>query len=125
MYFQKITNLLENTPSQPTIFRTENLIGITNDACGTYIINSQIKFEILIFRQSLCDNSDAYIQISGTVTVAPQARDNSSNVNKEVVFKNYAPFTDCISEKNNTQLDNAKDIDVVMPLYNLIRHSLK
>ena len=121
MYFQKIINLLENTPSQPTIFRTENLIAITNDACGTYITNSQIKFETLMFRLSLCDNSDA----CGTVTVAPQARDNSSNVNKEVVFKNYAPFTDCISEKNNTQLDNAKDIYVVMPLYNLIRHSLK
>ena len=43
--------------------------------------------------------------------------------NKQVTFKIVAPFTDCINEINNTQVDNAKDIDVVMPMYNLIEYS--
>ena len=46
-----------------------------------------------------------------------------NNTNKKVIFKNCAPFTNCISEINNTQIDNAKDIDIVMPMYNLIEYS--
>ena len=42
---------------------------------------------------------------------------------KGVAFKNCAPFTNCISEINNTQVDNTKDIDIVMPMYNLIEYS--
>ena len=44
-------------------------------------------------------------------------------LNREVVFKNYAPFTDCISEIKNVHIDKAKDIDVVTPMYNLIKYS--
>ena len=47
---------------------------------------------------------------------------NPNNNHKELVFKNCAPFTDCISEINNTQIDNAKDIDLVMLMYNLIEY---
>ena len=47
----------------------------------------------------------------------------ANNTNKKVIFKNCAPFTNCISEINNTQIDNAKDIDIVMPMYNLIEYS--
>ena len=46
-----------------------------------------------------------------------------NNTNKKVIFKNYAPFTDCITEKNNTQVGNAQKIDIVMPMYNLIEYS--
>ena len=46
-----------------------------------------------------------------------------NNTNKKVVFENYAPFTSCITETNNTQLDNAGDIDIVMPMNNLIEYS--
>ena len=42
--------------------------------------------------------------------------------NKRVIFKNCAPFTNCKSEINNTEIDNAKNIDIVMPMYNLIEH---
>ena len=52
-----------------------------------------------MLKSSLCDYSDAYILLSGTVTVAPQARDNTNN-DKEEVFKNCTPFNDCISEIN-------------------------
>ena len=57
------------------------------------------------------------------LTVVPHAGDNPNNTNKEVVFKNCALFTDCISEINNTQIDNDKDLNVVMPMYNLIEYN--
>ena len=46
-----------------------------------------------------------------------------NNTNKKVIFKNYAPFTDCITQINNTQLDDAQKIDILMPMYNLIKYS--
>ena len=68
----------------------------------------------------LCDYSDAYILARGTISVAPQEEDNPNHNYKEVVFKNHAALTDYISEINNTEIDNAKDIDVAMPTYYLI-----
>ena len=76
-----------------------------------------------MLKSSLCDYSDAYILVSETITIAPQAENNTNNVNIEILFKNIAPFTDSISEINNTQINNAKDIDVVMPMYNLMEYS--
>ena len=76
-------------------------------------------------KSSLCDYNDAYILVKGEITVddtwATGAAAN--NTNKKVIFKECAPFTNCISEINNTQTDNAKDIDIVMPMYNLIEYS--
>ena len=73
----------------------------------------------------LCDNSDAYILLKGTITVpnTAAAADAANNINKKVIIKNYVPFIDCINEINNTQTDNAKDLDVVMPINNLIEYS--
>ena len=59
--------------------------------------------------------------MSGTITVAALAP-GGGNINIQVIFKNCVPFTNSISEINNTQIDNAKDIDVVMPVYNLIEY---
>ena len=74
---------------------------------------------------SLCNYSDTYILVKGNIsvnnTVAADA--DANNTNKKVIFKNCAPFTDCISKINNTQVDNAKDIDTVMPMYDLIEYS--
>ena len=74
---------------------------------------------------SLCDYSDAYILVKRTIPVnnTASADADASNSNKKVIFKNCAPFTNCISEINNTRVDNAKDIDTVMPMYNLIEYS--
>ena len=70
-----------------------------------------------------CDYSDAYTLVKGTMLVAQVlATAELDNVGKEVVFKNFAPFNDCINEINNTQIDNAIDIEVVMPMYNLIEY---
>ena len=78
-----------------------------------------------MLKSSLCDYSDAYILVKGTITVnITAAADNDANdTNKNSIFKNCAPFTHCVSEINNTQVDNAKDLDIVMPMYNLIEYS--
>ena len=72
-------------------------------------------------RSSLCDYS-AYILVSETIAVAALAEGRRNNGIK-VVFKNCAPFTDCIRKVNNTQIDIDKHIDVIMPVYNLIEYS--
>ena len=77
-----------------------------------------------MLRSSICDYSDAYIIAKGTITVARLAAPAPADTaGKEVVFKNCAPFTDCKSKINNTQIDNAEEIDIVMPMYNLIEYS--
>ena len=80
-----------------------------------------------MLRSSFCNYSDAYILVSGTVTIIGAGTDDAARKlderSKGVKFKNCAPITDCISEINNTQIDNAKYIDVVIPIYNLIEYS--
>ena len=72
----------------------------------------------------MCDYSNAYILVKGTITVnnTAAADAEANNTNKKVIFKNCAPFTSCISERTNTQIDNAKDIDIVMNTYNLLEY---
>ena len=73
----------------------------------------------------LCNYTDAYVLVKGTISIAPvpPSTANQNNNNKEAIFKNFALFTEGIGETNNTQIDNAKDIDVVMPKHNLIEYS--
>ena len=125
MEYQKIANLIDDTPNQPSKFRTRNWVEINDESRRAYNVNSQIKFKTTMLKSSLCDYSDAYILAKGTITVNNTAAQGAAanNTNKKVIFKNCAPFTNCISEINNTQIDNAKDIDIVMPMYNLIEYS--
>ena len=128
MEYQKIANLLDDASSnQASKFKIKNWVEVNDKSRGTYNVNSQIKFKTTMLKSSLRDYSDAYVEVKGTITVnntaaapAPAAADNT---NKKVIFKNRAPFTICISEINNTQVENAKDIDIVMPLCNLIECS--
>ena len=117
--------LLDNAPNQPSKFRTKNWIKINDESRGTCNTGAQIKFKTLILKSSLCDYSDVYILVKGNITVknttAPDA--DANDTNKKVIFKNFPPFTDCISEINNTQVDNAKYTDIVMTMYNLIEYS--
>ena len=72
-------------------------------------------------RSSLCDYSDAYILVKGNITVNNTAADGAAanNTNKKVIFKNCAPFTNCITKINNSEIDNAQYIHIVIPMYNL------
>ena len=126
MEYQKIANLIDdNTLNQPSKFRTRNWVEINDESRGAYNVNSQIKFKTTMLKSSLCDYSDAYILVKGTISINNTAAQGAAanNTNKKVIFKNCAPFTNCISEINNMQIDDAKDIDIVMPMYNLIEYS--
>ena len=79
-----------------------------------------------MLRSSLCDYSDAYISVKEIITVENTGTAVApNNRNKKVIFKNCAPFTECISEINNKEIDRAKDVDVVISMYNLIEYSEK
>ena len=125
MEYQKIKNLLNNTQNKPSKFRTKRWIEINDESRATYNVNSQIKFKIKVLKSSLCDYSDAYILVKRTITVNDTSATDAAanNTNKKVILKNCAPFTKCIREINNTQIDNAKGIDIVMSMYNLIEYS--
>ena len=128
MEYQKIANFIDyNTLNQQSKFRTRNWVEINDESRGAYNVNSQIKFKTTMLKSSLCDYSDAYILVKGKITIAGAGADAAARQaderDKVVIFENCAPFTNCISEINNTQIDNAKDIDIVMPMYNLIEYS--
>ena len=125
MEYQKIANLLNDGSNKPSKFRTRNLVEINDEARGTYSHNKQINFKTSMKRSSLCDYSVAYILLKGNITVNNTADDGAAEnyTNKKVIFKNCAPFTNCLSKINNSQIDNAEYIDIVMPMYNLIEYS--
>ena len=127
MEYQKISNLLDDASNQPSKFKAKNWVEVNDESRGTYNVNSQIKFKTTMLKSSLCDYSDAYILIKGKITITGAGDDAAARQadegDKGVAFKNCAPFNNCISEINNTQIDNAKDIDIVMPIYNLIEYS--
>ena len=80
-----------------------------------------------MLRSNLCDFSDAYIFVKGNITITGAGDNNTARRQDErdkgVIFKNCTPFVKCISRINNTEIDNAKYIDIVMPTYNLIEYS--
>ena len=126
MKYQKIINFLGKTSNHPYKFRTKNQFEIDDDSRGTYKTNSQIIFNTLMSKSSLCGYTDAYILVKGTIAVPNTAATGaaSNNSNKKITIKNCAPFTDCIRKISNTQVHNAKNIDVVMPMHmpqNIVR----
>ena len=122
MEYQKITNLLDSSSNKPSKFRTKNWVEINDDIRSAYSPNKQIRFKTAMLRSSLCDYSDAYILVTGNTSVNNDAGAGTAanKINKKVIFKNCAPFTNCISKINNTLIDNAENIDIVMPMYNLV-----
>ena len=125
MEYQKIINLLDDTTNQSCKFRTRYWVEINDESKGRYD-NINIRFKTVTIRSSLCDYSDTYILVKGTITVPNTAAAGAAvnNINKKVIFKNCAPFTDCITRMNNTKVDDTQKTDVVMPMYNLIEYSV-
>ena len=125
MGYQRITNLLENTINEPFKFRANNWLEVNDVACERYNTNNQIKFKTQILNSSLCDYCYAQILVKVTISLAntAAARADTNNGGKNVIFQNCAPSRSCINEINNTQKENAKDLDVVMTMYNLIGYS--
>ena len=75
-----------------------------------------------MLRSDLCDFNDAYIVVKGVVTVSADERDRDK-MNGEVILENNAPFTSCISKINGVLVENAKDLEIVIPMYNLLEYS--
>ena len=107
-YQKRKKKLSDNTTDQPSKFRTKNWVEINDQPRRTYNVNSQIEFRTAMLKSSLCDYGDAYILVKGNIIVnnAAAAGTNANNINKKVIFKNCASFTNRISEINNTQIDN-------------------
>ena len=112
MEYQKVIILLDNTQNQLFKFRRKNWFEINDDSRGTY--NSQIKLKSSMLKYIIFDYADADMVVNGIITITGERADDDTNQadeeDKEVILKNYAPFTDCISEINNTQVDNANRI---------------
>ena len=125
MEYQKIANLLDNVSNQPCKFRRRYWSEIYDNARGNYFSTKQIRFKTSMLRTILCDYSDAYILVKRNMTVnnTLDVGAAANNTNRKVIFKNCAPFSNCISKINNTEVDNAEYIVIVMPMYNLIEYS--
>ena len=122
MKFQKIINLLDVTSDNKDLprFVTKKWIEVYDQSEKSYSINKEIRIKTSMLRSDLCDDSNAYIIVKGDITVT---NPNNAKRNKAVAFKNNAPFTNCISKRNGIKIDNAEDLDVVMPMHNLLEYS--
>ena len=122
MEYQKITNLLGNTSNKVPRFITKKWIEVHDQSGKTYDTSKQIRFKTSMLRSDLCDYNDAYIVIKGIATVSAEESDRDE-MNRDFVLKNNAPFTSCISKINGVLIENAKDLGIVIPMYNLLGYS--
>ena len=120
MEYDKINNLLDSESENLSKFVTREHVRV-NSLSNTYDENKSIRFKTPMLRSDLCDYADAYVLVSGTITAAgnhPRDRQN-----KPVILKNNASFVSCITRINGELIEDADDLDIVMPLYNLLEYS--
>ena len=146
MEFQKITNFLDITSDNKDLpkFVTNKWVEVFDQSQKNYDVNKEIRMKTSMLRSDLCDSSDAYTVVTGNIIVTKKrftANDfeapNNTNLNatntnnannnafgeKKLVFKNNAPFVNCISKIDSMKIDNAENLDVVMPMYNLLEYT--
>ena len=130
MEYDKINNLLlseDNESEKLSKFVTREYVRV-NSLSNTYNENTSIRFKTPMLRSNLCDYSDAYILVKGTITVtAPGVNNNANNIrdkrNRPVILKNNAPFVSCITRINGELIEDADNLDIVMPMYNSLEYS--
>ena len=123
MEYDKINNLLlseDNEYEKLSKFVTREYVRV-NSLLDTYYENKSIRFKTPMLRSNLCDYSDAYILVNGIITVA--GNNPRDRQNRPVIIKNKAPFVSCISRINVQLIEDADDLDIVMPMYNLLEYS--
>ena len=121
MEYQKITNLLGKTCDKVPRFNTKKWVEVHDQSGKSYNAKKQISFKTPILQSDLCDYSDAYIVVKGDITV----EGTNKRKNRDFILKNNVPFTSCLSKINGTLIDNAEDLDVIIPIYNLIEYNKK
>ena len=122
MEFQKILSFFDTISDNKDLPKcvTKKWIEVYDQSQGNYNVNKEIRIKTSMLRSDLCDFSDVYIVAKGTITVT---NPNDAKRNNAVAFKNNAPFINCISKINGIKIDNAEDLDVAMPMYNLLEYS--
>ena len=111
MEHQKILSLLNEASDSKFVKRKWNIVN--DNSKSNYDATNEIIYKTEVLNPYLCDYNDAYILVRGDITVvaAPAV---------QVAFENCAPFTKCITKIDETTIDDAEDLDSVMPVYNLI-----
>ena len=129
MEYNKINNLLlseDNESEKLSKFVTREYVRV-NSLSNMYNENKSIRFKTTMLRSNLCDYSDAYILVKGTITVMAPGVNNANNIrdkrNRPVILKNNAPFVSCITRINGELIEDADDLDIVMSMYNLLEYS--
>ena len=117
METQKIVNLLNVSDNENSKFATKKWYIIDSESNGNYYKNEEIKFLTRSIESSLCDDSDAYILVTGNITATP------NDAATQVIFKKCAPFEKCRTEINETYIDEPDFINITMPMYNLTEYS--
>ena len=121
--FQKIIDFLDTTFDNKNFpkFVTKKWIEVYDQSGGNYNVNKEIRIKTSMLRSDLCDFSDAYIVVEGDITL--EGDNDANKKNKNLAFKNNAPFINCLLKINGVKIDNAEDLDVVIPIYNLLEYS--
>ena len=128
MEYDKINNLLFSEEREKlSKFVTREYVKV-NSLSDTNNENKSVRFKTPMLRSNLCDYSDAYILVEGTIIVtAPGDNNNANNIrdkrNRPLILKNNAPFVSCITRINGELIEDAGDLDIVMPMYNLLEYS--
>ena len=123
MEFEKIVDFVDRTSDDKDLprFVTKKWIEVYDQSEGNYNVNKEIRIKTSMLRSDLCDYSDAYIVVKRDITL--EGDNNANKRNKNLEFKNNAPFINCISKINGIKIDNVEDLDFVMPMYNLHEYS--
>ena len=122
---QKIINLLDKIDTDSKHFATKKWYIINDENNTNYGVNKDtgannpdtIKYDTRVLKPNLCDYAEAYILVDGTI------RGTGGNNNTRLALKNCAPFTKCNLEINDEHVDTAENLDITMPMYNLIEYS--
>ena len=121
MKFNKINNLLGSAHDEVPRFITKKWIEVQNQSGNTYNTSKPIRFKTSMLRSDLCDYSDAYVWTKGKITVIDP--NNNANLDRRLTLKNNEPFISCISKINGELVENAEDLNIVIPMYNLLEYS--
>ena len=124
MEYDKINNLLDSESEQLSKFVTREYVRI-NSLSNKYNENKSIRFKTPALRSDLCDYADANILVNGTINVTANAGANNirDKRNRKLILKSNARFVSCITRINGELIEDADDLDIVMPMYNLLEYS--